>query len=187
MLEELKQYAKDHFIPIICDDGLLFLKQAIESNQVKHVLEIGTAIGYSAIFMAKLGCRVTTFERNENMLKLAKENIKPYQEKIVIIDQDALLYQGPLETYDLIFIDAAKAQYQKFFDRFSPYLNPNGMIICDNLDFHHLDPNKVNRNTRQLLRKIDAFKTYLKSHTDYQTSFYDCGDGMSITKRVNHK
>jgi predicted O-methyltransferase YrrM len=187
MLDELKQYAKDHLIPIICDDGLLFLKNAIESNGIKKVLEIGTAIGYSAIFMAKLGCQVTTFERNKEMINLAKVNMIPYENKIKLISEDALLYEGKLEAYDMIFIDAAKAQYQKFFEKFTPFLNPNGIVICDNLDFHHLDPLNVNRNTRQLIRKIEAFKKYLTDHPDYVTTFYDQGDGMSISKRVIQK
>lgn len=187
MLNELKQYAKDHVIPIICDDGLLFLEDVIKKHNIKHVLEIGTAIGYSAIFMAEKGCQVTTFERNEKMIGLAKENIKSYNNQIKLIDEDALSFNGHLETYDLIFIDAAKAQYKKFFEKFTPYLNKDGIVLCDNLDFHHLDPDKVNRNTRQLLRKINEFKEYLIDNQTYQTTFYSVGDGMSLSKKVVSK
>ena len=84
---------------------------------------------------------------------MQKKNIKSYNNQIKLIDEDALSFNGHLETYDLIFIDAAKAQYKKFFEKFTPYLNKDGIVLCDNLDFHHLDPDKVNRNTRQLLRK----------------------------------
>ncbi len=185
MLKSLKQYAKDHSIPIICDDGLLFLKDVIDDYHIKDVLEIGTAIGYSAIFMAEQGCKVTTFERNEKMIVQAKENFKSYQKHISLICGDALIYDQKLDQYDMIFIDAAKAQYQKFFDKFSPFLKKGGVIVCDNLNFHHLDLNKVNRNTRQLIRKINEFKVFLKEHDLYDTQFYDIGDGMSITKRVN--
>ncbi len=187
MLDELKQYAKAYSIPIICDDGLLFLKNTIEKHHIKDVLEIGTAIGYSAIFMAKQGCFVTTFERNEKMIQEAKKNIKSFGNQIELICEDALLYEGSLRKYDMIFIDAAKAQYKKFFEKFSPYLNENGMIICDNLNFHHLDSTKVNRNTRQLMNKIKQFKEFLINHQDYETTFYDDGDGMSITKKVVKK
>jgi predicted O-methyltransferase YrrM len=184
MLKDLKQYAKDHVIPIICDDGLLFLKDVISKYHIKDVLEIGTAIGYSAIFMAEQGCNVLTFERNDEMVKQAKINIKAYHQHIKIIHHDALMYDQELGQFDMIFIDAAKAQYQKFFNKFAPYLKKDGVIVCDNLNFHHLDPNQVNRNTRQLIRKINEFKVFLKQQDNYETTFFDIGDGMSITKKV---
>lgn len=187
MLDELKQYAKAYAIPIICDDGLLFLKNTITKYDVVDVLEIGTAIGYSAIFMAEQGCFVTTFERNEKMIIEAKKNIAKYHSQIQLISEDALEYQGDLKTYDMIFIDAAKAQYQKFFEKFIPYLKEGGIVVCDNLDFHHLDPIKVNRNTRQLMNKIEQFKAYLRNHEGFETTFYDDGDGMSITKKVEKR
>jgi predicted O-methyltransferase YrrM len=184
MLKDLKQYAKDHVIPIICDDGLLFLKDVIKDYHIKDVLEIGTAIGYSAIFMAEQGCNVLTFERNDEMVKQATNNIKPYSNQIKVIHQDALLYDQELNLFDMIFIDAAKAQYQKFFNKFVPYLKKGGIVVCDNLNFHHLNPSLVNRNTRQLIRKINEFKVFLEQHQDYKTTFFDIGDGMSITMKV---
>ncbi len=184
MLEVLKQYAKAHLIPIICDDGLLFLKQTIEAYKIKHVLEIGTAIGYSAIFMASQGCHVTTMERNEEMIKLAKKHIKAFHQ-IKLIECDALLYEeGFNQKFDMIFIDAAKAQYKKIFEKYTPYLNEGGIVVCDNLNFHHLDKTKVNRNTRQLINKLEQFKEFLENHDLYHTQFFDDGDGMSITRKV---
>jgi len=162
----------------------LFLKKTIKDYQIKSVLEIGAAIGYSAIFMALEGCHVTTFERNKTMIELAKKHIKPYQNHIELIAEDALLFDGDLGMFDMIFIDAAKAQYQKFFEKFTPYLKQGGIVVCDNLSFHNLDIHKVSRSTRQLIQKLERFKTYLETHPDYQTIFYDVGDGMSITKRV---
>jgi len=185
MLNILKTYAIEHKVPIICDEGLEFLLKTIKDHQVTSVLEIGTAIGYSALAMAHVGCSVDTFERNVEMISLAKHNFKLFDKnhKIRLIESDALSYDQKLETYDLIFIDAAKAQYQKFFDIYEVYLNPGGMIICDNLAFHHLDMNKVNRNTRQLLKKLEMFITFLKHHQKYETTFYDLGDGMSISRK----
>jgi predicted O-methyltransferase YrrM len=185
VLNTLKKYAYEHHVPIICDQGLEFLLKTIEKNQVTSVLEIGTAIGYSALAMASLGCKVDTFERNADMIDLAKKNFELYDKNhhITLIESDALSYDKALNTYDLIFIDAAKAQYQKFFDIYEKYLNPGGVIVCDNLAFHHLDINKVNRNTRQLLKKLEMFISYLKNHNFYDTKFYDLGDGMSISRK----
>ncbi|PKK92698.1 MAG: SAM-dependent methyltransferase [Tenericutes bacterium HGW-Tenericutes-6] len=185
MLEVVKAYAKDHQVPIICEDGLLFLSQVIKDYQVKDVLEIGTAIGYSALAMASFGCSVDTIERNKEMADLAKKNIKAFDlnHRVSLIEADALLYDGDLRMYDLIFIDAAKAQYQKFFEKYMKYLNPNGVIVCDNLRFHDLKPENVNRHTKQLLRKINTFKTFLVNHPDFETKFFETGDGMTVSQR----
>ncbi len=185
MLEEIKQYAKDHQVPIICDDGLLFLTKVINEYQIKQVLEIGTAIGYSALAMASLGCHVDTMERDHDMIELAQKNLESndLNHQVNLIAADALTYHGELKTYDLIFIDAAKAQYQRFFEKYKPFLNPHGVVVCDNLRFHDLKPENVNRHTKQLLRKIETFKSYLLEHPEFKTTFVDHGDGMSISQR----
>ena len=187
MFDRIKQYAKDHQIPIIQDEGLLFLEEAIKKYHLIDVLEIGTAIGFSALHMASWGCLVDTMERDLVMIELAKENLSTYdkEHKINLIETNALLYEGNLKSYDLIFIEAAKAQYQKFFEKYISYLKPHGIVICDNLDFHHLDAQKVNRNTRQLLRKLNDFKTFLQNHQEFETTFHEVGDGMSLTRRKN--
>ena len=185
MFDDLKDYAKDHHIPIIYDDGLLFLKKQIELHGVKTVLEIGTAIGYSALQMASFGCEVDTFERDYKLYEIAKANVASYgfENRIRVIHHDALHDYPDLKTYDLIFIDAAKAQYQRFFERYEKVLNRKGIIICDNLSFHDLKKEDVNRHTKQLLGKIERFRVFLESHPDYETLFDKTGDGMSISKR----
>jgi len=186
MIHELKAYAKAHHVPIVCDDGLLFLKECIQKHNIKSVLEIGTAIGYSAIAMALFGVKVDTIERDKHMQEIAIKHIKSFnlENDIHVICADALAYDGPLETYDMLFIDAAKAQYISFFEKYSPYVKPGGLIICDNLSFHNLEPKSVNRNTRQLLRKIETFRTFLLENSTYHTTFYTLGDGMSLSQKV---
>ena len=185
MLEKLKEYAVEHHIPIVSDEGLMLIKISIAAYEVKNVLEIGTAIGYSALAMASFGCKVDTFERDEAMINQAKIHFDIFDKKnqIRLFPFDALTYTGSLDMYDMIFIDAAKAQYERFFDKYTPFLKPNGIVVCDNLRFHDLDPNKVNRHTKQLLRKIGEFKEFLSNHPDFHTTFYDQGDGMSISQR----
>ncbi len=185
MLSRIKEYALKNNVPIITDAGLLFLKEAISTYQIKDVLEIGTAVGYSALAMASYGCVVDTFERDEEMIREASKHFDMFDElkRVTLIPFDALTYDKDLRTYDLIFIDAAKAQYERFFEKYVQYLREDGIVICDNLAFHHLTPNMVNRHTRQLLRKIDTFKNYLTMHPDFNTTFFDVGDGMSISQR----
>ncbi len=186
MLEELKEYAKENNVPIMFDEGIDFLLYVIRKENVKTVLEIGSAIGYSALAMSSLGVDVDTMERNEEMILKAKENLLKYDKEhhVRLIEADALLYNGELKSsYDLIFIDAAKAQYIKFFDKYSPYLSANGVIVSDNLLFHRLDKTKVNRNTRQLIGKIEKYVEFLKNNEAFDTTFYELGDGVSISRR----
>lgn len=185
MFFDLKEYAKAHNIPIITDDGLLFLKTLIKDNNVKNILEIGTAIGYSALNMASYNTNVVSLEKDEALYNIALENIKQYnyEDKVCVILHDATKDYQFTKKFDLIFIDGAKAQYIKFFTNFKDYLNPKGIIVTDNLSFHNLKPENVNRHTRQLLRKIESFKTFLKENQDYETIFYNIGDGMSVSKR----
>ncbi|MGI6781850.1 MAG: O-methyltransferase [Acholeplasmataceae bacterium] len=180
----LKEYAIQNNVPVINDDGLNFLLDLIKTHNIKTVLEIGTAIGYSAINMANLGCKIITVERDYFMYEQAIKNIKEANllNNIQVIHGDALTIDVA-EKVDMIFIDAAKAQYQKFFEKFEGNLNQGGIIVCDNLNFHNLDPNKVSRGTRQLLKKINQFKLFLESNTDYETSIYTVGDGISVSKR----
>ena len=90
------------------------------------------------------------------------------------------------DKFDLIFIDAAKAQYQKFFLTYESLLNPNGIIICDNMNFHMLkeqDQASLSRSVRGLVRKLANFEAWLLDNNNYETTIYDIGDGMSISIR----
>lgn len=180
----LKEFAVKNNVPIINDEGLAFLLELITKYNVKHILEIGTAIGYSAINMANLDTKIITVERDYFMYNEALKNIKEanLEENIQILYADALEVEIN-DTFDLIFIDAAKAQYQKFFEKFKQNLNPNGIIVCDNLNFHNLDINKVSRGTRQLLKKIQKFKDFLTENEEFETIIYNIGDGISVSKR----
>lgn len=186
-MNKIKLQAKNENVPIITDEGLSFILDKIKELKIKKVLEIGTAIGYSAISFAMNGCSVLTLERNNLMYEKALLNIKDYilEDKIEVIFTDALLFELDKESkFDLIFIDAAKAQYEKFFNKYQENLNENGVIICDNLNFHNLDINKVSRSTRQLIGKIERFKEFLKNNPNYETTFYNLGDGMSVSKKI---
>ena len=108
-------------------------------------------------------------------------------DRISIINADALGVEIN-DKYDLIFIDAAKSQYIKFFEKFEVNLNNNGVILTDNLSFHGLVENPSltnNRNTKQLVGKIKKYIDYLKNNNNYDTKFYSIGDGISVSKKKN--
>lgn len=185
-LASLKAYALSKKVPIITDEVFEFLKDLIQKHRIENVLEIGTAIGYSALAMASFGCKVKTFERDEFMIDEAKRHFDLFEEGkcVTLFPFDALTYSEDLGQFDLIFIDAAKSQYETFFKKYGPNLKMGGFIVCDNLHFHHLDPSKVNRHTQALLRKLVKFKQFLIDNKDFKTTFYDLGDGISISQRM---
>lgn len=189
MIEEIENYAKENNVPIMLKDGINFLCDYIKKNNVKSVLEIGTAIGYSSIKIALVSddITVTTIERDKERYNLAVSNIKKFnlENRINVIFDDAFMVSLE-DKYDLIFIDAAKSQYIKFFEKFKYNLNANGTIISDNLDFHGLVKADVikNRNTRQLVRKINEYIIFLKDNKEFHTEFISLGDGIGISKRV---
>ena len=187
-ITNLEIYAKENNVPIIQKDGLNFLIEYIKQKNVKTILEIGTAIGYSSINMALVSddIQITTIERNEKMYKQAIKNIKDFnlENRINVIYGDALdtVVQ---DKYDLIFIDAAKAQYIKFFEKYKQNLQINGTIITDNLNFHGLalHPEEIHsKNLKALVRKINNYKDFLINNKEFQTVFYEIGDGIAVSK-----
>ena len=194
IINEIRTYAKEEKVPIMMDDGLKFLIEYISKNKIQSVLEIGTAIGYSSIMMAlsNPSLTITTIERDEKRYLEALKNIKKLnlEDRITLVFNDALDVNLS-EKYDLIFIDAAKAQNIKFFEKFEKNLNPSGTIVTDNLKFHGLvDKNEEeieSRNLRALVRKIKEYISFLKGNINYKTDFYELGDGISISKRIEEK
>ncbi|MBR3898542.1 MAG: O-methyltransferase [Bacilli bacterium] len=189
-IKDLKEYAKNNNIPIMQEDGIEFLEKYIKENNIKSILEIGSAIGYSAIRMAKVdkNIKITTVERDENRYNEAVKNIELFKlnNQIDIILKDALEIEIK-DKFDLIFIDAAKAQSIKFFEKFQENLNENGTIITDNLNFHGLTKNPDNiesKNLRALVKKINRYREYLKQNENFKTEFIETGDGISISKRI---
>lgn len=188
IIRKIKQYAEDNNVPIMIQEGIDFLTTYILKNHVKNILEIGTAIGYSAIMMALVDpdVRVTTIERDEVRYLEAIKNVKALglEDRITLIYNDAFNVKLE-ETFDLIFIDAAKAQSIKFFEMFERNLNRNGAIITDNLKFHGLvDQNEdeiKSKNLKALIRKIKDYINYLKNNEKYKTEFFDVGDGISVS------
>ncbi len=190
VIKAMKDYAEKENVPIMLDDGINYLVKYINKNNVKKVLEIGTAIGYSAILMALANeeVEVTSIERDEKRYLEAVKNVKKagLEKRVNLIYNDAFNVVLK-DKYDLIFIDAAKAQNTKFFEMFEKNLNSNGTIITDNLSFHGLVNKKEeeipSRNLRALIKKIKNYITFLKTNKNYETIFLELGDGLAVSRR----
>ena len=194
IISEMEEYAINYNVPIIEKDSIAFIMKYIKANGIKNILEIGTAIGYSAILMASVAddIQVTTIERDETRYMEALKNVKKcdLEKRINVVCQDALEMNLSGVSYDMIFIDAAKGQYTNFFEKYKYFLNPGGVIISDNLKFHGHVGNRDNiasRNLKQLVGKLENYIDFLKNNEEFETNFYDVGDGLSVSKKKNEQ
>ena len=189
MFDELEEYAKCNNVPIMLKDGIDYMCNYIKENNIKNILEIGSAIGYSAIRMAMVDddIFVTTIEKDINRYNIAVSNIKKYnlESRIKILNEDALesVIDG---KFDLIFIDASKGNNINFFNRYKVNLNDNGVIITDNLSFHGLVENEskiITKNQKGIVKKIKNYLGFLESNEEFDTIYIPIGDRISISKK----
>ncbi len=189
LMRKIEKYADEKGVPIMEKDGMEFLTEFVRLNNIKNIFEVGSAIGYSAINMALAGTNVTvtTIERDKSRYIEAVKNVKKFglDGRITLILADALEFNTS-EVYDLIFIDAAKSQYVKFFEKFSKNLRPGGYIITDNINFHGLvdaDKTKMSRSLRQLVTKLERYVDFLRNNKEFKTRFFEVGDGIAISRK----
>lgn len=188
-MDDLERYASENRVPIMQKDGILYLCNYIRENNIKNILEIGSAIGYSSIMMANVdkNIRITTIEKDEDRYNMAVSNIEKYNLKnqINIICGDAcnVDIKG---NFDLIFIDAAKGKNIFFFNKFKDNLNSRGSIITDNLSFHGLVENEnliKTKNQRGIVNKIKDYINFLDNNEEFITVYVPVGDTIAISKR----
>ena len=188
-LSSLKDYASENSVPIMFDEGIEFIVNYIKENDVRFILEIGTAIGYSAIKFAQIytEIRIFTIEYDIERYQKAVENITKLNldDQITVFLGDALKFDFT-EKFDLIFIDGAKSQYINFFEKYKNNLSENGVFISDNLFFHGMVEDislTQNYSTIKLIRKLKRYIDFLKANTEFQTEFYQLGDGVAVSRR----
>lgn len=181
----IHRYALENRVPVIDSDALNVVKQYIQIKGAKNILEIGTAIGYSALHFASAadGVHVTTIEKDEASHNLAKDNIYAagFSNKITAILADAKEVDLKDGRFDFLFIDASKGNNQLFFDKYKEYLTDDALIIVDNIFVRGLitDDNVENRNKRKLRDKVRNFNQAMKD-SEYSTSFLNVGDGLLV-------
>ncbi|GGH68406.1 caffeoyl-CoA O-methyltransferase [Compostibacillus humi] len=194
---ELEKTAIEERIPIMDTESLHFLLQLIRMKEPKNILEIGTAIGYSALRMAAAspGSHIVTIEKDENRYVQAKENVERLQknEQIEIIPGDALEIMESLakeeRLFDVIFIDAAKGKYRQFFQLATPILAPKGIIISDNVLFRGfvLEGAAVPARYKNLVNKLKQYNKWVMSHPSFHTSILPIGDGVAVSQHIERE
>ncbi len=188
-LTNLELYAQENHVPIIERETAQLLKVLLKTNRPKNILEVGCAIGYSALIMAESterDTKITTIERNEAMVELAKENIdgSEYKDKIRIIQGDAEEILPHLsETYDFIFLDAAKGQYMEFFNYCASLLKKGGMIVSDNVLYKGMvaTDELVVKRKKTIVRRLRSYLQYINELDGYTSCVIPIGDGVALT------
>ncbi|NLK44078.1 MAG: O-methyltransferase [Tissierellia bacterium] len=189
VLEELEEYALDNHIPIVQPEVAQVLKVLLKIKKPKNILEIGTAIGYSAIIMAENSsenCKITTIERRRDMVEKALENISrtPYRDRITILEGEAEEVLLSLnDKYDFIFLDAAKGQYMDFFNKCINLLNKDGIIISDNVLYKGMvaTDKLVVRRKKTIVKRLRKYLSHINEIQGYTSCVIPIGDGIAIT------
>ena len=191
-LNELERYAKKTNVPIIRTEMQSLLKFLLAMKEPKEILEVGTAIGFSALLMSEYGpkdCHITTIEKYEKRIPIAKENFKKAgkEDAITLLEGDAMDILQSLEgSYDFIFMDAAKGQYIHFMPDILRLLKVGGLLISDNVlqDGDIIESRfAVTRRNRTIHARMREYLYELKHHEDLETVILPVGDGVTISVR----
>lgn len=189
-LQKIKEEALEEHIPIIMDDTLEVVDKILKELKPKRILEIGTAVGYSAMcfseYLEESGT-IDTIERDEERAKQARENIVKVEveEKINILEGDAVEILPTLnEKYDMVFIDAAKGKYPFFLKEALRMLNENGIILADNILYKGYVMSDYNKHKqRTAVRNLREYIAEVTGNPNLETEILEVGDGLAITKK----
>lgn len=190
-LEKIKQKALEEHIPIIMDETLEVMKKYLLNKRPERILEIGTAVGYSAMcftnFLAENGV-IDTIERDVQRIEEAKENIKKVgvEEKVNIYEGDAVEILPNLnEKYDVVFIDAAKGKYPFFLKESLRMIKPDGIIFADNILYKGYVMSDYNKHKqRTAVRNLREYIKEVTENPNLETEILEVGDGLAVSKII---
>lgn len=192
-LDELRQQALIESIPIMDDDSLMYIAEFIANHNCQSVLEVGTAIGYSAITMCyhNPNLRVLSLEKDQQRYHRALKNIKTaeMEEYIEVVNCDARQYETN-KMFDMILLDGPKAHNSELLNRYEKNLNKNGYFIIDDVYFHgFIDHPEIVHSPRlmKLVKKFGAFREEMLNNEDYICTNLNIGDGLLIAKKKENK
>ena len=193
LLETIEQEALDGCVPIIRKEMQSFLKVMLSIKRPKRILEVGTAVGFSALLMSEYvpaDCQITTIEKYEKRIPIARENFRRAgrQEQITLLEGDALdILKTLQEPYDFIFMDAAKGQYIHYMPEVLRLLPKDGVLISDNVlqDGDIIESRfAVERRNRTIHSRMREYLYELKHREDLLTSIVPLGDGVAVSTKT---
>ena len=192
-LDELERDALSNDVPIIRKDTQTLLKFLLKMQKPKNILEVGCAIGFSALLMSEYSepdCKITTIEKFEKRIPIAKDNFIKFDKgnKITLLEGDATEILKELDPgYDFIFMDAAKGQYINFLPDCTRILNKGGLLISDNVlqDGDVIESRfAVTRRNRTIHARMREYLYELKHNDNYETVILTVGDGMTLSYKL---
>lgn len=188
-LQEIGEKARAEGVPVVPPETGQFLAFLVTLHRPARILEIGTAVGYSTLWMAMAGqhrCSITTIENDEQRAQAAKRNFEQAglakQIQLIIDDARQALPCLGGQKFDLLFLDAAKGQYQNFLEQSLPLLNDRAIIVADNVLFHGTFFNqKLPRRSRTMVRRLQEYIDWIHQHPQLQTVLLPLGDGVALS------
>lgn len=193
-LHTLEEYAKDHSVPIIEPESAKLLRVLCSMNKPKKVLEVGCAIGYSSILMAKVlpeDSKITTIEYDNEMVQIARKNVTKAGlcERVNVIEADAkdyLPYIDDDETFDMVFLDGPKAHYIYMLDDCIRLLKKGGILISDNVLYKGMtaDDEHVIRRKITIVNRLRDYIDTLMKHPQLESVLLPLGDGVTISVKT---
>jgi len=191
LLKAMEAYAEKEHVPIINENGKAVLVEAAAVKKARRILEIGTAIGYSALLLAKNSAadvQIITLELSDERADQAEKFIaqSPYKNQIKLLRGDAAINMEMLEgPFDLVFMDAAKGQYPEYFRRVLPLLADDAMIIADNVLFRGYvrSEEKPPRRYKTIVKRLREYIELVEQHIEFTTKIYENGDGLAVSQR----
>lgn len=189
LIGEIKKEALENKVPIMEDDGLNYVLKFLKEKDIKSLLEIGTAVGYSSICFAssKSDLKIVTLEKDEVRYKKALENIHKVnlEDRITAILTDAREYTLD-QQFDCLFLDGPKAQNQQLLENYSRNLKKGGYIVVDDVYFHGFVDHPETLNTprlKPLVKKLTKFRNDMLNSSEYESQYLEIGDGLLICRR----
>lgn len=190
--KELKEYAKQHKVPISFDETIDFLIANIKKVKAKSILEIGTAIAYGCINMAsRTECEhIDTLEIDVETAEIARKNVAEFNltDKITIHNIDAGDYiKNCTKKYDLIYLDGPKGQYVKYLPNLKKLMAKGSVIVADNVFFHGMVTGKteITKNCRSMIKGLHNFVDSITLDADFSSQLYNIGDGVAVIVKIN--
>ena len=185
---EFAGFDKDEYVPIMKDESMALLSKFCAENKPKRILEIGTYIGFSAsVMLSACDGSLVTLEKNADNAKLAQKNLSSFGDRAKVILTDAFDYivSQDIEKFDLIFLDGPKGQYINYLPYLKNLLNDGGLLIADNVYFHGLvrQEGAVKHKLRTIVVNLRKFLKAITTDLDFETTIFDVGDGVSVSKK----
>lgn len=193
ILMQIEKDAREHYVPIVRKETKELLKILVLMKQPRHILEVGTAVGYSALYMNQYqpeDGKITTIERNEKRIQKAKQNFATCkkEDRIILLEGDAMDILQKLDgSYDMIFVDASKGQYIHFLDELLRLIPIGGVLISDNV-LQDGDVVKsryaIERRNRTIHKRMREYLHQITHMEEFETVVLPIGDGVTISVRV---